>query len=76
MTDEDLTDEQRSWQPADSVEAVAQWPNASKVENWSGVLVFYAPEEWDWRSVALAARTYPGRRVELADAGQLTVDLR
>jgi hypothetical protein len=36
--------------------------------------VFYDYEgSWDWRSVALASRTYPGWWVVLANPGRLTV---
>jgi hypothetical protein len=75
LTSDDLTEEQRAWQPANDLDAVQTWPTVHKVENWDGVLRYYAVEEWDWRSVAMAARTFPGVRVELLDPWHLAVPL-
>lgn len=75
LTSDDLTEEQRAWMPASSEELAGQWPMAHEIENWDGIPVFYALEEWDWRSVALAARAFPNVRVELRNPWLLAVPL-
>ncbi|MEZ0494633.1 hypothetical protein AB2L28_20545 [Kineococcus sp. TBRC 1896] len=75
LTSDDLTEEQLAWAPASAEELAGQWPMARKIEMWDGDPMFYALEEWDWRSVALAARTFPGVRVELLDPWHLAVRL-
>jgi hypothetical protein len=73
ITTDDLTPEQRAWVPT-AEEATSCWPHAWKVEVWDGAGVFYDYEgTWDWRSVALASRTYPGWWVVLDHPGRLTV---
>lgn len=73
LTERDLTAEQRAWAPADEAEAATQWPVAHKTEYYDRELVFSpGAESWDWRSVALAARAYPGWTITLEDSGILT----
>jgi hypothetical protein len=75
MTDNDLSEEQRNWVPASEAEAIPCWPYCHKAEAYGGELVFLPgwDEPWDWRSVALAARAYPGWTVTLEDEGPLLV---
>ena len=74
LTPEDLDDEQRAWVPDGSWSAYEQWPKARKIELIEGSLWFTGgAADWDWRSVALAARAYPGWRVALESPGWLTV---
>lgn len=62
------------WVPADETEAMNCWPFLHKAEAYGGELVFSPAggEPWDWRSVCLAARAYPGWRVTLEEEGVLT----
>ena len=73
LSDRDLTDEQREWIPADETEAIACWPYFHQAEVYGGQLVFTSgsDEPWDWRSLALCARVYPGWAVTLEDGGVL-----
>jgi hypothetical protein len=75
LTDAELTDEQRAWVPASFTEAWEVWPNGWRIEVLDGVIIYTngAGPDWDWKSVAMAARCYPGWRVELIDLGVLTV---
>jgi hypothetical protein len=74
LTSDELTVEQRAWEPATPTEAVRQWPFSPKIEMWDGCMVFYPFEgDWDWRSVAVAARAFPSSRVVLRDSGLLEV---
>jgi hypothetical protein len=73
VTLDDLTPEQLAWVPTPE-EALNCWPYAWKVEVWEGAGVFFDYEgTWDWRSLVLASRTYPGWRVVLDHSGRLTV---
>lgn len=68
FTDADLTDAQRAWVPTGCWEAYMQWPAAWKIEIGDGALEFNdggGGEGWDWRSVAMAARAFPGWRIVL-----------
>lgn len=73
VRDGDLSDEQRAWMPPTAWDAYGQWPCASKVELADGLEFLTYAGGWDWRSVALAARAYPGWRVELRGEGFLTI---
>jgi hypothetical protein len=75
LTPADLTSEQLAWQPVES-DGHGQWPAASKVKWGPRAIVFLhdsGAAAWDWRSVALAARTYPGWDVKLATPWLLVV---
>ena len=75
MSDDYLTDDQRTWQPGDSDEALTQWPTVRKVDVWEGQLLYWAVvgARWDWRSVSMAARTFPHSRIELRQPEVLAV---
>lgn len=64
-----LSDEQRRWTPTTLAEAYGCWPAVWKVEMFDGALQFSSAGDpkWDWRSVAMAARAYPGWRIALHD---------
>lgn len=70
LTDRELSEPQRAWLPEDVAHAYRHWPAAARVELATTGMTFWqgsAPEDqaWDWRSVSLAARTYPTCRVTL-----------
>ena len=75
MTGDDLTDEQRGWLPASLDDVWEQWPAVWKTEMWDGAIQLSSGGDppWDWRSVAMAARAYPGWRVELVNPYRLAV---
>ncbi|GCE75641.1 hypothetical protein [Cellulomonas biazotea] len=73
VRDVDLSDQQRAWMPATAWDAFGQWPCASKVELADRLEFLTHAGGWDWRSVATAARAYPGWRVELQGDGFLTI---
>lgn len=63
----DLTLQQRAWVPDEEAWGAWEWPHADRVEVWEGVMMFENRFQlpWTWRSVAIAARAYPDRRVRL-----------
>ncbi|WP_448062651.1 hypothetical protein [Cellulomonas hominis] len=72
----DLTAEQLAWVPETPGEAYGQWPAGTKVEMY-GPIVFTndaGDANWDSRSLALAARAYPGWLVKLEPPGVLVDD--
>lgn len=73
-----LTDEQREWVPTSAEEATTQWPTIGRVEIWEGQLLYRAAggAHSDWRSVAMAARAFPGAVIELREEMALAVILR
>jgi hypothetical protein len=74
LTEQDLSDEQRAWMPASGWEAYGQWPACRKAEVVDDALAFYAgASSWDYRSVAVAARAYPGWRIQLWGSHLLVV---
>lgn len=78
MDSASLTDDQRGWLPTTAEEATTQWPTIRHVEIWEGQLLYWAASgaEWDWRSVAMAARTFPGALIELRQEVALAVIFR
>jgi len=73
-TDAELSDLQRRWTPDTAGEAYAQWPAAGKIELAGDAIDFLSDNGgWDWRSVAMAARAFPGWRIELRGPGHLAV---
>lgn len=76
LCDADLSPEQRAWAPESLEEAAQCWPVGWKVEVYAGGVHYTnGDDSWDWRSVALAARAYPGWRVELHSGARLSVYL-
>jgi hypothetical protein len=63
----DLSLQQRAWIPGNAAESAREWPHADRIEVWANTIMFenrwHRP--WSWRSVAMAARTYPNRPVRL-----------
>jgi hypothetical protein len=73
LTRDDLTPQQLAWMPEPG-EVLGLWPHAWKVEVWDGAGTFSDYEgTWDWRSLVLATRTYPGWWPVLNHPGRLTV---
>ena len=73
VRDGDLSKEQRAWMPTTAWDAYGQWPCASTAELADRLEFLTDAGGWDWRSVAMAARAYPGWRVELRGEGFLTI---
>ncbi|MDP9395495.1 MAG: hypothetical protein M3Q27_15105 [Actinomycetota bacterium] len=64
----------QTWVPLRTADATACWPYGATAEHSGGGIRFArSGAAWDWRSVALARRTYPGWDVRLLPDGALWV---
>lgn len=75
ITDADLTDEQRAWTPTGIAECYDIWPSAWKIEMWDGGIQYTngSGPDWDWKSVVIASRAFPGWVVTLHHGYRLSV---
>jgi len=73
LTLDDLAPDQLSWVPSSSWDAYSQWPCGTRVEHGESPSFRNDSEDaaWDWRSLVIAARAYPGWSIELEPPGYL-----